>query len=89
MGQPEMGCCLHNYLFDRITSSSLVEMQTVMTAELQDQIPELGVHMVQAERSAYKDSVRLIIEGHDTWIFDVSRDDLLEISLLEAIRGVS
>lgn len=86
--EPELGCCLHNYLFDKLTDNTLVLMEMEMEYELKAQIPELGVHKVSAEK-ADSGSVKLTILGYNTWLFNVSREDLLDINLLDVFGGAS
>lgn len=88
IGDPELGCCLHNYLFDKLTENTRVLMEMEMEHELKSQIPELGVHKVSAEKTD-SGSVKLTILGYNTWLFNVSREDLLDINLLDVFGGAS
>lgn len=84
-----MGCCLHNYIFDKLTDTELYLMQMEMAAELQAQIPEMGVQRVRSERTSDRDSVKLTVMGYNTWILRVSRDDLLDLNILDVFGGAS
>ncbi len=89
LNDPNIGCCLHNYIFDRLTDNSLYMLQNEMEYELKQQIPELGVHRVEAEAAGTKDSVKLTIVGYQTWLLTVSRNDLLDLNLLDVFGGAS
>jgi phage baseplate assembly protein W len=89
INEPNMGCCLHNYIFDKLTDTELYLMQMEMAAELQAQIPEMGVQRVKAERTGDRDSVKLTVIGYNTWILSFSRDDLLDLNILDVFGGAS
>jgi hypothetical protein len=88
LNDPNVGCCLHNYIFDKNTDERLVVLEIEMTQELLDQIPELGLHKIDASRGITKDSIKLKIVGFNTWIFNVTRNDLIDISLVDVFGGV-
>ena len=85
---PDVGCCLHNYLFDGLTDSTIAELENKMEAELQRQIPEIGVHRVTAKIKD-SESVQITILGFNTWLLNVSREDLLDINLIDIFGGSS
>jgi len=58
-----------------------------MTDELRTQIPELGVQMVEVSAADTKDAITLKIFGFNQWIFSISRDDLIDINLLDVFGG--
>ena len=89
LNDPNIGCCLHNYLFDKLTDTTLYMLQNEMEYELKQQIPELGVHRVKAEASSTQDSVKLTILGYQTWLLNMSRNDLIDLNLLDVFGGVS
>jgi phage baseplate assembly protein W len=89
INEPNMGCCLHNYIFDKLTDTELYLMQMEMAAELQAQIPEMGVQRLKAERTSDRDSVKLTVMGYNIWILSVSRDDLLDLNILDVFGGES
>jgi hypothetical protein len=89
INEPNMGCCLHNYIFSKLTATELYLMQMEMAAELQVQIPEMGVQRVKAERTNDKDSVKLTVLGYNTWILSISRNDLLDLNILDVFGGAS
>jgi phage baseplate assembly protein W len=89
LNDPNIGCCLHNYIFDKLTDGTLFMLQNEMEYELKQQIPELGVHRVEAEASGTHDSVKLTIVGYQTWLLTVGRDDLLDLNLLDVFGGIS
>jgi phage baseplate assembly protein W len=80
---PDVGCCLHNYLFDKLTENNLLMMAMELEYDLKRQIPELGVQNVKATKGKTKDTVSLtILSRTGTLILQVSRDELLDINLL-------
>ena len=83
LNDPEIGCCLHAYQFDKLTDTTLVNIMNEMEHELKVQIPELGLHRVIASRSKVKDAVKLQILGYNTWILNINRNDLLDIGMLD------
>lgn len=88
INEPNMGTCLHNYIFDKITSTVLSRIEVEMEAELQEQIPELGVNYVTAEfYDQTKTAIKLSIVGFNTWIFQIFREDLLDINLIDIFGG--
>jgi phage baseplate assembly protein W len=88
INEPDLGCCLHRYVFDKLTSTTLYLIQAEMEAELEDQIPELGVQRVRASR-VDKESVRLEIIGYSTWLLTVSRSDLLDLNIIDVFQGAT
>jgi len=86
--EPTVGCCLHNYLFDKLTDNTICLLEMEMADELKSQIPELGVHKVSAEQTD-TESVKLTITGYSTWLLNISREDLLDINLLHVFGGAS
>jgi len=86
--EPEVGCCLHNYIGARLTEETRVLIEMEMEYELKNQIPELGVHKVSAQR-ADGDSIKLTILGYNTWIFNISREDLSALNLYDIFGGAS
>lgn len=89
LNDPGIGCCLHNYLFDRVTDTTLVNIMNEMEYELKNQIPELGLQRVMASMSDTKDAVKLQIVGFNTWMLNVSRSDLMDINLIDVFQGAS
>jgi phage baseplate assembly protein W len=86
INEPDMGCCLHNYIFATLTDTTLYLLQMEMAAELKIQIPEMGVQRVTAERTEDKESVKLTVMGYNTWILRVSRSDLLDINIIDVFQ---
>jgi phage baseplate assembly protein W len=83
LNDPDIGCCLHNYIFDKITETTLINIMNEMEYELKVQIPELGVHRVLAATTDTRDAVMLQIIGYSTWSLVFSRNDLLDQNLLD------
>ena len=88
LNDPEVGCCLHEMLFLPLTDSNLAMIRVVMTDELRTQIPELGVQHVEVSATDTKDAIMLKIMGYNQWIFNICRDDLIDINLLDVFGGV-
>ena len=82
LNDPGIGCCLHTYIFDKITDTTLVNIMNEMDYELKVQIPELGLNRVIASM-ADAESVKLQIIGYNTWLLKVSRSDLMDLNLLD------
>ena len=84
-GEPDLGCCLHTHLFDKLTNESLCSIGMELQYDLQKQIPELKVQIVEASRiSRAGGDVRITIySAYGTWIMDVGRDELSDINLLD------
>ena len=89
LNDPGIGCCLHNYIFDKVTDTTLVNIMNEMEYELKVQIPELGLNRVVATAADTKDAVKLQIMGYSTWLLTVSRSDLLDLNLLDVFGRVS
>ena len=89
LNDPGIGCCLHNYLFDKVTDTTLVNIMNEMEYELKNQIPELGLQRVIAAMSDTRDAVKLQIVGFNTWMLNVSRSDLTDINLIDVFQGAS
>ncbi|MFZ3147831.1 MAG: hypothetical protein WA137_02185 [Methanothrix sp.] len=80
---PDMGCCLHNYIFASATAENLLTMAMELEYDLKKQVPELGVQNVKAAKGKTKDTVSLtVITKTETLILTVARDELLDINLL-------
>ncbi len=89
LNDPSIGCCLHNYLFDTLTSESLLAMGAELEYELKDQLPELGVQSVYVAAEG-TNAVRLRIDARDrSYIIPVSKEDLLAFSLIDTFRDVT
>lgn len=87
INEPDLGCCLYKYEFDTLTASTLVELRMELEYDLKSQLPELGVQQVMADKLD-NGSVSLQIIGKNGIIpLSVSRDDLLNIDLLDAFGG--
>lgn len=86
INEPDIGCCLHNYIFDKLTDTTLYLLQMEMAAELKKQIPEMGVQRVTAERGSDKETVKLTVMGVNTWILLASRSDLLDINIIDVFQ---
>jgi hypothetical protein len=84
-GEPDLGCCLHTHLFDKLTDNNLCSMGMELQYDLQKQIPELKVQIVEASLiSRSGGEVRITIySAYGTWILDASKDELSDINLLE------
>ncbi len=91
INEPDMGCCLYSYLFDKLTDQRLVEMRLELEYDLKNQLPELGVQQVLVERNKQsRDAVNIqILSRTGTWLLQASRDDLLSIDLLNVFGGTS
>ena len=89
LNDPDIGCCLHNYIFDKVTDTTLVNIMNEMEYELKVQIPELGLNRVVATAADTKDAVKLQIIGYSIWLLTVSRSDLLDLNLLDVFGRVS
>jgi len=89
INEPDMGCCLYSYLFDKLTDGKLVELRMELEYDLKNQLPELGVQQVLVERNQQTgDAVKiLILSRTGTWLLQASRDDLLNIDLLDVFGG--
>lgn len=83
--EPDIGCCLHNYIFAKLTDTTLYLLQMEMTAELKVQIPEMGVQKVTAEKYD-EETVKLTIMGYSTWVLLASRSDLLDINIIDVFQ---
>jgi phage baseplate assembly protein W len=86
INEPNIGCCLHNYIFDKLTDTTLYLLQMEMAAELKEQIPEMGVQRVKAEKAEDKETVKLTVMGYNTWILLASRSDLLDINIINVFQ---
>jgi len=60
----------------------------VMEYELKKQLPELGTQFVEVSAAKDKNSIKLTIYGYNTWIFNISRENLLDINLIDVFNGV-
>ena len=88
INDPGVGCCLHEMLFLSLTDSNLAMIRVMMTDELRRQIPELGVQYVEVSAADTKDAITLKIQGYNEWVFNISREDLIDINLLDVFGGV-
>lgn len=88
VNDPNLGCCLHTELFNKMTQGNLALIRVKMEAELKEQLPELGIQYIEV-RMIDKNSISLKIIGYNTWFLQVSRDDLMDISLLDVFGGAS
>lgn len=80
---PDVGCSLYNYIFASATDENLLLMGIELEHDLKKQIPELGVMSVKAVKGKTKDTVSLIVLTRtETLMLEVSRDELLDINLL-------
>lgn len=86
INDPEVGCCLHNELFNKNTKKNLAIIRIKLESELQKQLPELGVHNIEV-RSADKDSITLKVIGYSTWMFQIHRNDLVDLRMLDVFGG--
>jgi phage baseplate assembly protein W len=87
LNEPDVGCCLYRYEFDKLTDSTLVELRMELEYDLKSQLPELGVHQVAAEKLD-NGSVKLqIIAQNGVIPLLISRDDLLNVDLLDNFGG--
>jgi hypothetical protein len=75
-------------LFLSLTDSNLAMIRVMMTDELRRQIPELGVQYVEVSAADTKDAITLKIQGYNEWVFNISREDLIDINLLDIFSGV-
>ncbi len=62
INDPEVGCCLHEYIFDRLTVESMLALENDLLSELQAQLPELGATSVRVTKET-EDSLRVVING--------------------------
>lgn len=83
--EPDLGCCLHNYIFAKSTDTTLYLLQMEMATELQKQIPEMGVQRVMAEKYD-EETVKLTVMGYNTWVLLASRSDLLDINIIDVFQ---
>lgn len=89
LNDPGIGCCLHNYIFDKITDTTMINIMNEMEYELKTQIPELGVHQVMVSMAG-EDAVKLQIIGYSTWpAITLSRSDLLDLNLLNTFGSIA
>lgn len=88
VNDPGVGCCLHNELFNKTTKANLALLRVKLDAELKRQLPELGVQYIEIKKLD-NNSISLKIVGYATWLLQVSRDDLMDISLLDVFSGGS
>ncbi len=87
INEPDMGCCLYSYLFDKLTAQRLVELRMELEYDLKNQLPELGVYSVQATTNQ-GGIVNIQIQSRTgTWLLEASRDELLDIDLLNVFGG--
>jgi len=86
VGEPNIGCCLYEYLFSKLDPETLCEVEIRLESEIQQQIPELNTQMVSVY-SLDRDSIRVKIVGFGTWILDVFQNDLLSINLANILKG--
>ncbi len=90
LNEGNIGCCLHSALFEKLTPDNLALIKILLESELREQIPEIGVQYVEISANETKDGVNLMIVGYNTWLLSISREDLLDINLLDAFSsGVS
>ncbi|MFA5752937.1 MAG: hypothetical protein WC910_07715 [Bacteroidales bacterium] len=82
---PEIGCCLHEYLFAPLTPTNIYLIESTMESEIGQQIPELGIHSVSAEK-VDEMTVKLRILGYATWLIQMSRSDLLDLNLIDTFQ---
>jgi len=88
INDPEVGCSLHKFIFMPLTPDNLVLIRVVMEYELKNQLPELGTQFVEVLAAEDKNSIKLTIYGYNTWIFNISRENLIDINLLDVFSGV-
>ncbi len=87
INEPDMGCCLYSYLFDKLTAQRLMELRMELEYDLKNQLPELGVYSVQAITNQ-GGIVNIQIQSRTgTWLLEASRDELLDIDLLNVFGG--
>jgi len=85
INEPELGCCLHNYLFAKLTESSMLELQMELEYDLKNQLPELGVQSISVAQSG-ADAVNITILSSELgkFLLQASREDLLNINLVDS-----
>jgi phage baseplate assembly protein W len=84
INHPEIGCCIHSYIFDRLTDETCLALQAELAYELADQLPELGVQSVQVLQDA-KSSVRVQISSQaGQYVMEIDKNDLLAFSLIDS-----
>jgi len=90
LNEGNIGCCLHSALFEKLTPDNLALIKILLESELREQLPEIGVQYVDISANETKDGVNLMIVGYNTWLLSISREDLLDINILDAFSsGVS
>ncbi|OPY54695.1 MAG: hypothetical protein A4E48_00274 [Methanosaeta sp. PtaU1.Bin060] len=90
LNEPTMGCCLHNYIFKKMTDTTICELQIKLEQELKTQLSDLGIMSVNVARNAQNSGgVNIKITGKDfSYLLQAHGDDLLTLNLLEAIGQV-
>jgi hypothetical protein len=87
INEPELGCCLHNYLFGKLTETAMLELQMELEYDLKNQLPELGVQSVVVLQDGQgKDAVNIQILSSELgkFLLQASREDLLNINLVDS-----
>ncbi len=87
INEPDLGCCLYRYEFDKLTESTLVELRMELEYDLKNQLPEMGVQQVIVQQKP-REAVSIQIQSRTgIWLLDASRDDLLNVDLLDVFGG--
>ncbi|MHB8118664.1 MAG: hypothetical protein ACYDHX_08065 [Methanothrix sp.] len=90
INSPDIGCTLQSHLGDKLTDMSLIELSMELEQDLKNQIPELFVHTVTAERGSNKNEVRLTIDSPlGLMVFGIDRDELLNMNLIDSFTQIS
>jgi hypothetical protein len=91
INDPGIGCCLHRYLFDKQTSSTLVELRSELEYDLKNQLPELGVKSVKTQvNKQNRDAVDIqLLSDKFSLLLSASRDDILNIDLLNVVGAIT
>ena len=84
INEPDVGCSLQGRLFDKLTENTLIETGMELEYDLKQQIPELGVQLVQVARGGNDGEVSITIyAAAGKWTLLANREELLDVNLIE------
>lgn len=84
INDPEIGCCLHNYIFAKMTVEEMLAARNEVEYDLRTQLPELGIYSVELTKDQSRnDTINIKLLTRDqSFILYLGQSDLNSLDLV-------
>jgi len=86
INEPGLGTSLFPALFQKTSPKALLELRLSLQEELDRLLPELKIYSVTVTKLD-QDTIRVELKGENDFLFNISRDDLLDLNLIDIFGG--